>query len=259
MAKGKRPVQAESTPWSRYGLVLIGLALAGGLVWWVTRAEGPEDGIDVQTQTDPNAPQPLDLSGGPTVQAAATVDVPPESLASAGPDVPGGVVVSNDPRLGDADAPVTIIELSDFECPYCARFHGETFPALRRLYGDRIQWIYVNKYFPQHPNAERAALAAECAHRQGRFWEYAERLFAGQERLGSGVIEEAASQIGLDGPAFSACLQNRETAAEVAADQAEGDRIGVDATPTFIVNGHKIVGAQPVSVFNQIIAPYFSE
>ncbi|HUE95414.1 MAG TPA: thioredoxin domain-containing protein, partial [Longimicrobiaceae bacterium] len=156
------------------------------------------------------------------------------------------------------DAPVTIVELSDFECPYCSRFHEETFPALRRLYGDRVQWIFVNRYFPEHPSAERAAIAGECAHRQGRFWEYADLLFAGQERLGDGVIEDAAREIGLDMATFEACVNNRETAAEVAADQAEGDRLGVDGTPTFYVNGHMVLGAQPVSVFNQIIAPYFS-
>ncbi len=259
MATGKRPIREEQKPYGRWGIVLAGLVLAGGLVWWMTRSSPQDEGVDIEATADPNVPQPLDLGSGPTVEAASTVDVPPESLASAGPDVPTGVNVSNDPRLGDADAPVTIIELSDFECPFCARFHGETFPALRRLYGDRIQWIYVNRYFPQHPNAERAAIAAECAHRQGKFWEYAELLFAGQDRLGDGVMEEAAGEAGLDEQAFSACLQNRETAAEVAADQAEGDRVGVDGTPTFIVNGHRIVGAQPVSVFNEIISPYFAQ
>lgn len=258
MAKGKRPSGPQPTPWVRWGGVLVGLALAAGIVWWLARpGTAEEGGIEIDTTEGPPAPQPLDVSG-PTVDAAATLDVPAESLAAAGPDVPSGVNVSNDPRLGDADAPVTIVELSDFQCPFCARFHIETFPALRRLYGDQVQWIFVNRYFPQHQHAERAAIAAECAHRQGRFWEYADRLFAGQERLGDGVIEDAARDLGLDMEAFQACVTNRETAAEAAADQAEGERLGVDGTPTFYVNGHKIVGAQPVGVFNQIIAPYFA-
>lgn len=257
MAKGKRPTDPQAKPWIRWGGVLVGLVIAGAIVWWVARPT-PLDQAEAPEAVEGAGPRPLDVGGGPTVEAAATVDAPPESLASAGPDAPSGVDVSNDPRLGDADAPVTIVELSDFQCPYCARFHVETLPALRRLYGDRVQWVFINYYFPQHQHAERAAIAGECAHRQGRFWEYADRLFAEQERLGQGAIEDVAGTIGLDMVAFRSCVNNRETASEVAADLAEGQRLGVDGTPTFYVNGRKVVGAQPVGVFNQLIAPYFS-
>lgn len=258
MAKGKRPSEPQGTPWVRWGGVIVGLALAGAIVWWVARPE-PQTETGAGTPTaEPAAPQPLGAAAGPTVEAARIADVPPESLVSSGPDAPMGVDVSNDPRLGDPDAPVTIVELSDFQCPFCARFHQETFPALRRLYGDQVRWIFVNTPFPQHPHAEPAAIAAECAHLQGRFWEYADRLFSQQERLGEGAIESSAEAIGLNMPAFRACLSDPDVAAEVTADVAEGRRLGLEGTPTFFVNGRRILGAQPIGVFNEVIAPHFS-
>ena len=138
-------------------------------------------------------PQPLDLStGGPTVEAAAEVDAPAESLASAGSEIPRGVDVSNDPRLGSATAPVTVVEFSDFQCPHCATFHGEIFPALQRLYGDQVRWVFVNRFFPQHDMAERSAMAGECAARQGKFWEFAAPVFAGQAELSRGLLDDVA-------------------------------------------------------------------
>lgn len=259
MAKGKRPTEPQTKPWIRWGGVVVGLVIAGSIVWWATRSTPQDETAPAPEAVEGAGPRPLDLGAGPTVESASLADVPAESLASAGPDAPSGINVSNDPRLGDPDAPVTIVELSDFQCPYCARFHQETFPALRRLYGDRVRWVFVNRYFPQHQHAERAAVASECAHRQGRFWEYADRLFAAQERLGEGAVMDSAEEIGLDMEAFRACVNGRETASEVAADMAEAQRLGVDGTPTFYVNGHRIVGAQPVGVFNQVIAPYFSQ
>jgi protein-disulfide isomerase len=260
MAKGKRPAEPESSPWIRWVGVLAGLALAGAIVWWVVRPSGAEPTSSVAgTEAVGPGPQPLDLGAGPSVESAARLNAPPESLASAGPDAAGGVDVSNDPRLGDADAPVTIVEFSDFQCPHCADFHKNTFPALRTLYGERVRWIFVNRFFPGgHPMAERAALAAECAHRQGKFWEYAELVFRNQAELSPALLADHAAAAGLDTERFERCLQVAETASEVAADQAEGERLKVDGTPTFFVNGHEILGAQPAAVFNQVIAPYFS-
>lgn len=258
MAKGKRATQPQGTPWSRWVMVLAGLAIAGGVVWWVARPT-PTDIAAVGGEEPPGAtPQPLDLSvGGPSIEAAAELDVPADSVASAGADLPGGVNVSNDPRLGPATAPVTIVEFSDFQCPHCATFHQETFPALRTLYGDQVQWIFVNRFFPAaHPMAESAALAAECATRQGKFWEYAEGVFANQAELDRDLLFEQAEEVGLDEAAFRQCLESGVTASEVAADQAEGDRLRVDGTPTFFVNGERLVGAQPPAVFNQAIRPH---
>ena len=258
MAKGKRPSRPQTNPWVRWGGVLVGLFLAGAIVWWVARPTPQEPPVAETAAERGGGPRPLAEAGGPTREAAASLEnVPDDSLASAGPDAPQGVDISNDPRLGDPDAPVTIVEFSDFQCPFCARFHEETFPALRRLYGDRIQWVFVNRPFAAHQYARRAAIAAECATRQGRFWEYAEALFADQSDLGRGAVEDTAEAVGLDMEAFESCVADEATAGEVEADIAEANRLGVDGTPAFYVNGHQIMGAQPVGVFNQVIQPYF--
>jgi protein-disulfide isomerase len=260
MPKGKRPNAPKPSPWSRWAVVLGGLVVVGFLVWLLVRPSADESGAAPEATTDGIAPQPLG-DEGPTVEAAASLEnVPPDSLVSAGPDAPSGVDLSNDPRRGAADATVTIVEFSDFECPHCKTFHEEIFPALQRLYGDQVRWIFVNRFFPVgHLHAEKAAIGGECALRQGKFWEYADYVFANQASLGEGIVDRAAPELGLDEASYGQCLTGRETASEVAADQAEGARIGVNGTPYFLVNGREVLGAQPVGVFNEVIAPYFEQ
>ncbi|HET6638580.1 MAG TPA: thioredoxin domain-containing protein [Gemmatimonadota bacterium] len=256
MAQGKRPTAPPPSPWGRW-VVVLGILVVVALVAWLVARPSAEDGAAADAEASAG-PQPL-AGEGPTVEAAATLEnVPAESLASAGPDAPSGVNISNDPRRGSADAAVTIVEFSDFQCPHCRTFHQEIFPALRSFYGDQIRWVFVNRFFPGgHPQAEEAAIGGECALRQGKFWEYADYVFANQDRLPDGLVADAASEIGLDQASYSQCLTDRETASEVAADQAEGARIGVDGTPYFLVNGNEVMGAQPVGVFNEVLAPYF--
>jgi protein-disulfide isomerase len=262
-AKGRRPVQSPGTPWGRWIGVLVGLAVAAVVVWWVVTRTGGDDAADDQTAAaeDGPSPQPLDLSGGEgprAVDEASIANVPPDSLAQGGPDAPRGIDVSNDPRLGAPDATVEIVEFSDFQCPHCATFHTEIFPALRSFYGDRVRWYFVNRFYPAaHPHAESAAIAAECAARQGSFWEYADLVFARQQELGPGLLKDVANQLGLEIDEFERCRSDPATSQEVAADQREADRLGVDGTPSFYINGQKIMGAQPVGVFNEVLTPYF--
>jgi protein-disulfide isomerase len=257
MAQGKRATAPPPSPWSRWA-VILGVLVAVALVAWIVARPSGEDGAGAETEAGTGGPQPL-AAEGPTVEAAATLEnVPPESLASAGPDAPSGVNISNDPRRGSADAVVTIVEFSDFQCPHCKTFHEQIFPALRSFYGDQIRWVFVNRFYPgAHSQAEEAAIGGECALRQGKFWEYADYVFANQDRLPDGIVADAASEVGLDEASYSQCLANRETASEVAADQAEATRVGVGGTPYFLVNGNEVMGAQPVGVFNEVLAPYF--
>lgn len=260
MAKGKRPAQSPS-PWGRWAAVIVGLVMVGGIVWWVAGSSPEDPALEPTVEEEGAGPAPLDVDGasGPTVDEAATLDVPPDSLSPGGPDAPRGIDISNDPRSGNPDAPVTIVEFSDFQCPYCGRFHRETYPALQRLYGDQIRWVYLNFPIQGHQWAEPAAIAAECATRQGRFWEFADFVFQNQDRLsGDFLREDVPGAVGLDGEAYLSCLNGRETLSEVTADLAEARRVGVQSTPTFYVNGIQILGAQPVGVFNEVIAPYFS-
>ncbi len=256
MATGKRPTRNPGTPWTRWLVVLGGLALVGAIVWWVARP-GREETVEPTAPTEGTGPRPLDVGEGPTVEEASIVDVPPDSVVSQGVDAPRGVVISNDPRVGDADAPVVIVEFSDFQCPHCADFHKNIFPGLRRLYQGRVRWYFVNRFYPAHRQAEAAAIAGECAQRQGRFWEYAEQVFARQEELSPDMLVQIADQLGLDRGAFDACRQDPSVKAEIQGDQREADRLKVDGTPTFYVNGQRIVGAQPLGVFNEAIQPYF--
>lgn len=260
MAKGKRPADKPS-PWGRWAVVIVGLVIVGGIVWWVAGSSPDEPAPGATVEEGGEGPAPLDVEGGagPTRDQAATLDAPPDSIVAGGPDAPQGIDVSNDPKTGDPDAAVTIVEFSDFQCPYCGRFHRETYPALQRLYGDQVRWVYLNFPIQGHQWAETAAIAAECATRQDRFWEFADFVFQNQERLsGDFLRQEVPAEIGL-GEAYLSCVDGRETIDEVEADLAEARRLGVQSTPTFFVNGIEILGAQPVDVFNEVIAPNFSQ
>lgn len=165
-----------------------------------------------------------------------------------------GVDVAHDPVQGPADAPVTIVEFSDFECPFCTRFVQETAPRLRRQYGDRIRWIFVNNPLQSiHPRAYDLALAGECAHEQDRFWAYYEAMFSDRYGTGDDGIAQAASDIGLDMERFEPCYRNADYAQEVADDLKEAQKFYILGTPTFFVNGRRLEGALPAETFAVVI------
>lgn len=181
---------------------------------------------------------------------AARPAVAEESVAGGGQRFE--VATDGDPSIGPDDAPVTIVEFSDFNCPYCRKFHEDTFQSLMQMYGDRIRFVYRD--FPI-TTAESfvAAQAANCAGRQGAYWPFHDKLFSGGLGLGRSAYEAYAQQLGLDGQALGACIDSGDEADEVTADARAASELGVTGTPTFFVNGIPLVGAQPLTEFSRII------
>jgi len=164
------------------------------------------------------------------------------------------VPIDDDPIFGPADAPITIIEFSDYECPYCKKWHNETWPLIQQNYGDKVRLVYRD--FPLiglHANALAAAEAANCAGDQGKYWDFNNTLFISDERLSRTVYESVASGLGLDMAAYKQCLDNRPYQKEVEADYQYATELGVSSTPTFFINGLALIGAQPYEVFAQVI------
>lgn len=185
------------------------------------------------------------------VAPAAEATLPAGDIVERRYEVP---VESHDPSFGAEDAPITIIEFSDFECPYCQRYATQTHAQLMEAYGDQIRFVY--KDFPLtsiHPQAFPAALAAQCAHEQGQFWAYHNLLFSQQLPLGDESYLAYAEDLSLDVADFAACYEEQRHLAAVQADFDFANTLGVSSTPTFFVNGIAVVGAQPFSVFSQII------
>jgi protein-disulfide isomerase len=157
---------------------------------------------------------------------------------------------------GRPDAPVTVDVFSDFLCSHCAEFAADAEPAIIAEFVEPGIARLVYRHFPLQPLSAVIAEASECAADQQRFWAYHDVLFARavrNELRGAEDVRSAAQEVGLDGPAFVACLKNGTARDRVNADRADGDRRGVDGTPTIFVGSQKIVGAQPIGVFRDAI------
>lgn len=165
-----------------------------------------------------------------------------------------GIIV-DDPVKGNETASVTIIEFSDFECPFCGRHFAHTYPQIIESYVDTGKVKYVFKNFPLsfHKKAQKAAEAAECAFDQGKFWEYHDTLFENQEELAISNLRFYAANLGLNTSEFDECLDSNKYKAEVKKDFEEGLELGVKGTPTFFINGKKLVGALPFYEFENAI------
>ena len=168
----------------------------------------------------------------------------------------------DDAFLGDEDAPVVVIEFSDFQCPFCRSFWRDTLPRIKSEYIDTGKVRFVYRDFPLdfHPGAMPAAQAAECAEEQGKFWEMHDKIFREQDKLGAGTIQfgvaelkKWAGEIRLNTGKFNSCLDSGKYSAEVENDRKEGQAAGVSGTPGFFINGKSVIGAQPFSVFKSLI------
>ena len=178
---------------------------------------------------------------------------------SAAPSTVATVITKARPALGDKNAPVTLVEFTDYQCPFCARFMRDTYPQLKEDYIDTGKVRLVVKDLPlaMHANARKAAQAAHCAGEQDAFWPMHEKLFEHSQQLEAGRLPGYAAEIGLDAGDFAACLASDRHLADIDGDSSEAARNGITGTPTFVlaagtgdrVRGEKIRGAQPFASF----------
>jgi len=201
------------------------------------------------------------ITVGAQVAAAAPAAAPAAAAAPA-PDATT-VAVSKVPAVdakvdfiqGEANAPVTIVEYSDFQCPFCERFHG-TMKQIMTDYKGKVRWILRPFPLSFHPEAVNAAVAAECAGRQGKFWEYGDKLIENQETLGEDLYKKLATDLGLDASKLATCRADKSVTDFVNKTSAGGGAAGVNGTPgTFIFKTNAkgtdqatiIKGAQPAA------------
>lgn len=164
------------------------------------------------------------------------------------------VPVDDDPYYGPENAEITIVEFSDFQCPYCRKWYSEVYPRLLDTYSGKIKFVYRD--FPLtsiHPDAFPAAEAANCAGDQGVYWPYHDKLFGMELGLGTDAYQQYAEQLGVNMDQFNACLDEGKYKEEIQADFEFAAQLGVRSTPTFFINGIAVVGAQPFEVFQQVI------
>ncbi len=181
------------------------------------------------------------------------------------------VSIDDDPILGDKDAPVTIIEFSDYQCPFCRRSYTQVMPQVIENFVKTGKARLVFRDFPLasiHPGALPAAQAAECADEQNKYWEMHDKIFDEQNKFGQGTVpmtnddlKKWASELGLNSETFNTCLDSNKYAKEVEDDFTDGNSYGVSGTPTYFIGndkeGYKIIGgAQPYQVFEQTINEY---
>lgn len=154
-------------------------------------------------------------------------------------------------RGGGANAPVTMIEFSDYECPFCKKA-DVTVQEVMKTYGDKVRLVHRDFPLPFHAHALPAAEAARCAEAQGKFWEYHSKLFASQD-LSTEKLQALATEVGLDRTKFDECVAKQQFKDGIDKDIAAGTEAGVTGTPAFFINGRMLSGAQPIEKFKEII------
>ena len=238
---------AKANPWMVSTLVLIGVVAGFGVsqIPYFKGAPAKESGTVAQQQ-------------GQQGQQAAAQQEPPapvltEDQVKSLPD--------DDPSFGDANAPITVVEFSDFQCPYCSRFFKLTLPSIEENYikTGKVRLVYRDFPLDIHPQSMTSAIAAECANDQGKFKEMHDMLFDQQQLWSNNdkavdVFKDFAKKIGLDTKQFSECYGSQKHADEIRKDLVDGAAFGVNGTPGFFINGKTLSGAMP---FDLVFKPIF--
>lgn len=218
-------------------------------------------GLDFLKTEDPKAMEtPADEFSQKVYKAIDQyiADKQAEAQKAAQPQGPIDVSADDDAMKGEKNAPVTIVEFTDYQCPYCERYFADTYSQILKNYIETGKVKYIVRDFPLpfHQNAASAANAAECVRDQKgdeAYFEYHDMLFSHQNELSTENYKLWADDLGVDAEAFATCVDENQFADEVEADMQEGSNYGVQGTPAFFINGMPISGAQPYSVFEQLI------
>ncbi len=162
------------------------------------------------------------------------------------------VTVDDDPSKGPKDAPVVLIEFSDFQCPFCKRAR-DTINKILTTYGDKVYYVFRDYPLSFHPQAKGAANAAQCAGDQGKYWEYNTALWVIQGQQTPEKLTETATTLGLDAAKFKSCMDTNKYFSEIDKDQQEAMKAGISGSPAYSINGVFVSGAQPFENFKEII------
>lgn len=215
-------------------------------------------------------PNPNQISEEDLQDAIAKLElkVLQNQLPASQPKLPMKISEDNDPIFGNPNAPITIIEFSDFQCPFCARFHAQTLPLIFEEYIDQGKVKLVFRDFPIqsiHPNAVPAAVAGECANEQGKFKDMHDMLFDNQNKWNNqetvdalSLFSQYATEIQLEQETFDSCLTSSKYIEEITKDLNDGRGYGVTGTPGFFIGNDQIgfvelKGAQPFDIFKKVI------
>jgi len=178
----------------------------------------------------------------------------PPAAAAAGAPRRYNIPTEGFPSTGPKDALITVVEFSDFQCPFCEKWHSQVYEQLMAAYPGKIRLVYRNLPLTQiHPQSMNSAEAALCAGDQDAYWQFHNKLFENYQTLNDDLYASLASDLGLDTTDFETCMTGHKYKAEIEADMQFAIDLGVQSTPTFFINGLAIVGAQPLSAFQSII------
>lgn len=233
--------------WALISFTLLGFILGYGLNELIDGAAFGTANGDSPTVVADNKPTPTPT---PTPAAPRPVTTPVANPADA----------DDDPFMGEEDAPVTLIEFTDYQCSFCKRHSAQTIPQIKKEYVDTGKVKYVLRDFPLgfHPNAQKAAEATECADDQGKFWEMHDKLFENSQALDVASLKQYAKDLGLNSSTFDNCLDSGKYEQEAKDDMADGQASGITGTPGFVLidkdgKGHKLSGAQPFAKFKEAL------
>lgn len=220
-------------------ILLVIVAFLAGMFWTKIRYVGPGKAPEGAAQTSPSPGAP---------QEGATLNE----------DQINKIVSGGAATKGKENAPVTIVEFSEYQCPYCGRYVAEAYPQILEEYEDQIYYIFHDYPLSFHPHAQKLAEVARCAGDQNQYWEMHDLIFENQEEWSSKQnidvdIDSFVTQLGLNKEEFDDCLDSGKYTQAVNDSIELGTEVGVQGTPTFFINGQKLVGARPYADFKAII------